>query len=234
MSERAIAYTNTNLNRMALLGLNKDVLTQAIWSGLSQYRSVSWLEPLNAGGSKASFSIVRALREQLLGNGMGWVMLNQKGQCFTNNPEKQISIIVNSGDKYTGLDTGLDREPCTKNGKGSTIKKQVKGNWNFGQTLCLFEEGLADMENLPDDVVDTADGNELWILLYYYDSLKQEMRFELSLPIGVKEVGTQGKVKVSEWKCRLIFTPLSFDEDAVTSKTPDFDDEIEFIITPKE
>jgi hypothetical protein len=234
MLEKAITYTNTNLNRMTLLGLNKDVLTQAMWAGLSQYRSASKLEPLNAGGSKASFSIVQTLREQLLGNGLGWVMLNKKGQCLTNNPEKQISIIVTSGDKYTGVEyTGINKLPCTKNGKGSTTKKQIKGN--LEQTLCLFEEGLiSDRENLPDDVIDSADDNELWVLLYHFDISKKEVRFELSLPIGYKEVGAQGKVKVSKWDDRLIFTPLSFDEDAIRSNTPDFDDEIEFNIIPKE
>jgi len=229
MSERAIAYTNTNLARMALLGLNETVLTQAVWAGLSQYRSASELEPLNAGGSKASFSIIQTLREQLLSNGMGWVILNQKGQCLTNNPEKQISIIVTSGDKHTGL----DGQPCTKNGKGSTTKRQVKGN--LEQTLCLFEEGLiTDKEELDSRLTETADSNELWVLLYHFDQSKKEVRFELSLPIGFREVGKQGKVKVSQWDDRLIFPSLPFDESITTPTTLDFDEEIEFNITPKD
>jgi hypothetical protein len=230
MSETAIALINSNLKRMESLGLNQEVLTQSMLMGLSQYRSASKLEPLNAGGSKASFAIVQTLRQQLLGNGKGWQMLNQKGQCLTVNPENQISIITTSGDKYTGLSDG---QPCTKNGKGLETKNQVRKN--LGQTLCLFEEGLiTDREQQDDEYIESADDNQLWLLLYYFDFHTKEVRFELSLPIGIKEVGNKGKVKVSKWSDRLTFPPLSFDENNIITELPEFDDEIEFNISPKE
>jgi len=234
MSEIAITYSNnieTSLERMASLGLSTEVLTQSIWMGLSKYRSASKLEPLNAGGSKASFAIIETLRSQLLGNGLGWKMLNQNGQSLTVNSEKQVSVIVTSGDKYTGLTDGDD--PCTRNGKGAETKNQVKKN--LGQTLCLFEEGIiTDREELPDEIVNSIDKNELWVLLYHFDLLKNEVRFELSLPIGIKEVGNKGKVKVSEWAERLIFPSLPFDESNNSNEAQEFNDEIEFNIKPKE
>jgi len=230
MSETVLALVNSNLQRMESLGLNQEILTQSMLMGLSQYRSASKLEPLNAGGSKASFAIVQTLRQQLLGNGLGWKMLNQKGQCLTINPENQISIITTSGDKYTGLSDG---QPCTKNGKGLETKNQVKKN--IGQTLCLFEEGaIIDKEQQDIEYIESADDNQLWLLLYYFDFYKKEARFELSLPIGVKEVGNKGKVKVSQWSDRLTFPAISFDEDSIIAELPDFDDEIEFNISPKE
>lgn len=234
MSEIAIVGINnseTNFERMASLGLNSEVLTQSIWMGLSKYRSASKLEPLNAGGSKASFAIIETLREQLLGNGLGWKMLNQNGQCLTTNSEKQVSVLVTSGDKYTGLIEGVD--PCTRNGKGAETKNQVKKN--LGQTLCLFEEGIiTDREKLPNEIVEPIDRNELWVLLYHFDLTNKEVRFELSLPIGIKEVGNKGKVKVSEWADRLRFSSLPFDENNITNESPEFNDDIEFNIKPKE
>jgi hypothetical protein len=234
MTELAIAFTTSNLERMESLGLNKQVLTQSMHMGLSQHRSASKLEPLNASGSRASFAIVQALRQQLLSSGMGWKMLNQRGQCLTINPDNNISIITTSGDKHTGLNSGLvGSQPCTKNGKGLETKNQVINNQ--GQTLCMFEEGvITDNEHQPQHISESADDNQLWLLLYYFDSANQEVRFELSLPVGIKDVGNKGKVKVSKWLDRLIFTPLPFDEAIVIPETHDFDDEIHFNITPKE
>lgn len=232
--ESVIADINPTLDRMEGLGINQEMLTQSMLSGLSQYRSASDLEPLNAGGSKASFVIVQTLREQLLSNGLGWKMVNQKGQCLTVNSDNKISIITTSGDKYTGLNDGCGgKKPCTRNGKGLETKIQVIKNQ--GQTLCLFEQGLiTDRECKSEGIIESADDNQLWFLLYYFDFGKKEVRFELSLPVGVKTTGNQGKVKVSNWSERLIFSPLPFGESSTTDKLPEFDKDIEFNVTQKE
>lgn len=233
MSEAVVSHITkqTSIEKMSLLGLNREVLSQTMSMGLSQYKSASKLEPLNAGGSKASFAIIETLRQQLLSNEKGWSMINHNGQCLTVNSSHGMSIIATSGDKYTGL--SYDLQPCTKNGKGLETKSQIERNQ--GQTLCLFDEGLMiDRENSSPQVETSADGNELWVLLYYFDLAKKEVRFELSLPIGIKEVGSKGKVKVSEWADRIIFTPLPFEQGNDSLKSPDFNDEIEFNIKQKE
>jgi hypothetical protein len=233
MSSTAIIVSKNkvaNSERLALLGITEELLTQSIWTGLIQHRATSRLEPLNAGGSKAYFAIIKALREQLLGNGLGWKQLNQNGQSLVINPVKKINIIVTSGDKYTGLNYGV---PCTKNGKGSETKNYV--HKNIGQNFNLFEDGIVDqIHEFDGKVLEPVDGTELWVLLYHFDFSGKEVRFELSLPIGIKEVGNNGKVKVSEWADRIIFNALSFEENKITNESPKFNEDIEFIIKSKD
>lgn len=215
--------------RMNSLGLTVETLAQSIWSGLFQHRSTSKLEPLNAAGSKAYFAIVKALREQLLANGKGWSKLEHNGQSLLVNPENSITIMATSGDKYTGLDDMVS--PCTKNGKGFETKNYVSKN--LVENLELFED-YRNLEQLSDINDAPADGNQLWVLLYHFDFGKKEVRFELSLPIGIREFGKNGKVKVSEWADRLLFEPISFTSPTFNHQSPTFNDDIAFNIKPKE
>jgi hypothetical protein len=211
-------------SKLESLGLSRVILKQAIGAGLLKYCSASKLAPLNAGGSEASFAIIQMLREQLLSNN-GWMLLNQHGQSLTVNPDLQISIVVTSGDKDTGLPDG---RPCTKNGKGSETKNQIRQNIMTGQTFNLFddESEVAEKET-------NVDNHVLWVLLYHFDPKKKEVRYELSLPVGFKDVGTKGKVKVSNWTDRLHFDPIPFNDITVSHEPTDFNDEIEFSVTPK-
>tara|TARA_R110001583_G_scaffold23841_2_gene87486 strand:+ start:6686 stop:7381 length:696 start_codon:yes stop_codon:yes gene_type:complete len=210
------------------LGLSFEILQSSISAGISEYMSASSLAPLNAGGSKASFAIIENIREQLLQNSLGWSMVNKHGQCLTNNADENLSIVVTSGDKDTGLADGY---PCTKNGKGTETKNQVLRN--IGKTLNLFDEPQItnDCADIDSKKVDT---HELWLLLYYFDHQKKEVRFELSLPIGYKEVGRYGKVKVTDWGTRLFFTPVSFEDYLITKNITAFSDDIDFVVTSKE
>jgi hypothetical protein len=215
------------------VGLNEQILKEAIGAGLSKYLSASKLAPLNAGGSMASFKIIETLRGQLLSNQTGWSMLNLKGQCLTINANAQITLVVTSGDRDTGLREG---QPCTKNGKGCETKNQIRRN--IGQTFNLFEDDLFEEQQVSDGLgfiqkASKIDDHELWVLLYFFDNSKKEIRYELSLPIGFKDVGVNGKVKVSEWGDRIYFRPIPFETALAIDEPADFNDEVEFTVTPK-
>ncbi|BFL83811.1 hypothetical protein FAP94_12335 [Morganella morganii] len=216
------------------VGLNEQILKEAIGAGLSQYLSASELAPLNAGGSMASFKIIETLRGQLLNNKTGWSILNLKGQCLTINGSAQITLVATSGDKDTGLREG---QPCTKNGKGCETKNQIRRN--IGQTFNLFEHDLFEEQQLSDGFgfmqeASKIDDHELWVLLYFFDNSKKEVRYELSLPIGFKDVGVHGKVKVSEWGDRIYFRPVPFETTLAIDEPVNFNDEVEFTVTSKE
>ncbi|MFB2661816.1 hypothetical protein [Shewanella mangrovisoli] len=215
------------------IGLKEQVFKQAIGAGLSEYLTASKLAPLNAGGSMASFKIIETLRHQLLSNRCGWKMKNLNGLCLTINSGAQISLVTTSGDKYTGLQEG---QPCTKNGKGCETKNQICQN--IGQNLSLFEDDLfKDIQSVNELALileeSKIDAHELWVLLYYFDNVKKEVRYELSLPIGFKDVGKMGKVKVSQWRDRVFFSPIPYEAALAIDEPADFSDEFEFTVTPK-
>lgn len=218
------------------LGLNKEVLQNTATAGLADFKLTSPLAPVNAAGSRASFAMIAALRAQLLGNESGWKKLNQKGQSLTINADYQISLIVTSGDKDTGIPNS---QPSTKNGKGEETKSQVQRNVQLGQTYNLFNDRHDEFD--ADDILDnilnqneSVDGHELWILLYHFDRAKKELRYELSLPIGITDVGTNGKVKVSSWADRIIFDAIPFDTTLTESESTDFSEDFDFDLTPKD
>ncbi|WP_286269216.1 hypothetical protein [Thalassotalea hakodatensis] len=212
------------------LGITHQVLVNAVKKGIEEHAFTSPYEPLNAGGSKASFTIIKTLRQQLLTINKGWALKNQSGQCLTVNSENNITVIVTSGDKYTGL-SDTHKDPCTKNGKGMFTKDQIM--CNYGQTLSLF--GDSELPDLPAATSSNSkDENQFWYLLYFFDFGKKEVRFELSLPNGIKEIGSAGKVKVSRWVERNLFAPLPFEAYDEFNDTNQFNEDIDFDVKPRE
>ncbi|TKB53076.1 hypothetical protein [Ferrimonas aestuarii] len=213
----------TDSQKLDAMGISPSAVEQAMWKASREYRSASELEPLNAGGSRASFEAVRTLREALLSMANGWKILNKHGQCLTINPERGLSILVTSGDKDTGL---VDGQPKTKNGKGAETKLQVSANRQM--SFDLFGEPANQSEE------ECIDKQQTWVLLYYFDFVKKEVRFELSLPVAFQDSGKQGKVKISDWKDRIYFKPIPLDDAARVNSPSEFNEEPDIEVVPKD
>lgn len=199
------------------MGMTKDILHRAISEGIYEYRNVSKLHPLNAGGSRAWAEIIASFREQLLQTDNGWGFEHRNGLTLTINRELSLNVVVTSGDKDTGLIAGY---PKTKNAKGNATRDFIGVNYD------LFEhESDSTVHSFK------IDRTETWVLLYHIDNGKKEVRFELSLPKGM--AGDNESIRICSWLKRIVFEPIPFDQVVTNIDKPEFNDDIEFELTKK-
>jgi hypothetical protein len=176
---------------------------------LSEYRKTTSHDAVTAAGSYAYYEAVRCIRTLLCPK--GWKKKIQNGLEITTLPEKQISIIVSSGNKYTG---NRRIEPSTKNRKGRQTQKIVLSNT---EQLFLFPELNQSTRE--------SDSGATWIFLYHIDIKNSEMRMELSLPIELHK----DTLRVHKWEKRIILPNIGFDTFDLTPK-PEVVPEIEIEI----
>lgn len=181
---------------------------------LTAYTQATPHDALNAAGSFAYFEAVRCMRDIFCPK--GWKIESENGLEAIALPDIKVRIIVSSGDQYTG---NSDVAPSTKNSKGPQTKKIVNLN---AKLRWLFPEMDKPIEQ------DSGD-NATWIFLYHVDMKKNEMRIELSLPVGFdinKEI-------VQEWKERILLPSIDFDSSANEIIENEFTPEVEFEIKRK-
>jgi len=109
-----------------------------------------------APGGQQWFETVESIRTALVER--GWHPQEKDNCPFITAPDYSISIVVMTGDRYTGR----KNSPANQAEKGAVTKRFIEQN----QQLELF--------NTP----------PVWVLLYHYDKQSHEVRFELSLPTG--------------------------------------------------
>lgn len=200
------------------MGLREEVIRRAIHEGLGEYLGVTKLHPLTAGGSRAWQEVIASLREQLLSeDSSDWGIEHKRGLDLTYNREKNVNLVVTSGDKDTGREEGF---PKTKNSKGAATRDFV------GVNLSFFDEDN-DLPLLEKKI----DKTETWVLLYHIDMGKKEVRFELSLPKGMN--GSANNIKINSWVQRIVFDSLPFKQDIKVKQQPDFNESVGFDITKK-
>ncbi|MEL4392316.1 MULTISPECIES: hypothetical protein [Shewanella] len=228
MANKSISFNNLHSNlefELSSLGLDEMMLRNVVWMGLQDIKAKSDLEPLNAAGSRASFTMTRVLRVHLLKPELGWSMLNQNGLAMTVNKERGLSIVLASGDKFTGLRELI--APSTKNSRGKATSNLVEHNHKVIRDLfCETDENLVETDEPKQQ--EQVDKHQLWVLLYHFDYAKKEVRYELSLPDGMRPVGEDGKIKISKWKQRFIFNSLPFDDNTFDIPPQEFTEDIEF------
>lgn len=203
----------SQLSRLQELGLKQEYFINAVSSGISESFKSTALHPVTDKGIRGWGEIIASLRAELLTRANGWSEKRDHGLELTTNSSLGLSIIVSSGDSETGSHNG---NPYTKNSKGYATQKIVEDN------STLFE-----MNSFSSDSADTM---STWVLLYFFDDAEKEVRFELSLPIGL--VGKGRTLRVGSWKERIIFSPISFEENVKIEK--DFTDDVNFELNKKQ
>jgi hypothetical protein len=184
--------------RLEKLGLDTEILKQAVNLGLLARLECTENDPSSFPGICSWAASVRSLREQLIPR--GWERLNDRNLPLTVNRSLGIAITASSGDDCTGIE-GLF--PRTRNPKGVTTQQKVKSN---AEQLGLF----TDTTDTPEELIAEVKKWNTWLLLSYRDVANRKIRCELSCPIGL---GPDGRV--DEWSERIILEDILFDGDSV-------------------
>ncbi len=178
-------------------GIKESALQAAIQDGLYEIRQSTDLDAKTDPGSRAWGAVIRGLRRELLADNSEWSFSFVSGLNLTHNKNKGLNIVVMSGDKDTGL---VDGSPKSKNPKGAATEILVGENYDLFNTPQNITP-ISDESAVADPTVNC-------VLLYFFDYGKKEVRYELSIPVGMTE--SAGKTRISSWKERYIFEAVPF------------------------
>lgn len=210
-----VNYKNEVGSDIAKLGISLKCLERAIEEGFRAFSREGEDSPRTAGGYNAWSYILKQLRFEL--RTLKWGDNHySNGVDEIRSLSRDISIVVNTGDKNTGV---ASETPRPKNQKGTALQTRIETN------NVLFERN--DI-TVPEPI----DPYQTWILLFYIDEEKKEVRYELSLPIMYE------KNTIVGWANRIICDPFNISsEPNVTLKTdleqPTETEEIDFEILRK-
>jgi len=202
------------------LGLDIPLLTEAILKGQAKRNEATPNHPANTGGTYFYHETVRAVRDRLVP--MGWKRERVGNLELTLSPCRKIALAVSGGDHNTGMP---DKDPCTRNPKGSQTRRVVSHNEH--QYTFDFEPDFA----VPDEVKSgTHYDYEVWWLLSFLDKALKQIRSELSLPIGMNEMN-----RISKWRHRVLLPSVSLsDTDHIgTGSEESYSEEVDFEVQPR-
>lgn len=197
------------------LGLTADILTTVIEQLFHAFKLTGPNMPKSSPGTNAWARGIEVLREETIP--LGWTPDEPNNQPRALSPDKKVAITVSSGDANTG---NPNKSPQTRNDKGSQTSKCAKYNSQQGE-LFPADSKIVSMPRK------SALSEELWIILFYIDVDKSEVRYELSRPTSMGE-----NSKVNGWSHRLIIPSVSF-EQALLSQTTEDAAEVDVFVTPK-
>lgn len=186
-------------SRLSELKLDEATISEAVQAGFMQWATCTANHPPSFPGFSAWSETVKVLRDRLLP--CGWLRSNEANLPFTINSAGTVAIAVATGDESTGE---ADFTPCTRSRKGPRTRKAVAVN---NRQLTLFP-----IEVTPEELaLLQGEGRRMtWLLLFYRDEIKREVRFELSRPTKINK-----DEKVDGWIERILFRPFPFDGDVV-------------------
>ena len=156
----------------------------AIRGGLGGRNEVTRASAPTAAGVQQWLKTVEDLRTLLAA--LQWHIHEQQNCPFISSPDRSISIVVMTGNSETGKN-GFE-DPTNQAEKGAVAENFVQQN----SQLELFNRDSFKLAK------DKQQETQVWALLYNYDKVLNEVRYELSLPTGFDNK------KITEWGVRLI------------------------------
>jgi hypothetical protein len=179
----------TQLHR---LGLNRQLLVNALEQGEAQRRLATDLDPRTAAGYTGWARTIRIMREGVIGLNVGWFPAEWTGIPVVINADETIALTATSGDENTGRpDTGDD--PTTKNPKG----------WGTAEVVAINAQESLDIP-----------APTTWVLLY--DSSADGLHAELSCPEALAANGY-----IEAWSVRIIIGRLDLGEPDAQRDVPE-------------
>jgi len=160
------------------------IFCDAIRGGLGGRNEATRASAPTAAGVQQWFKTVEDLRTLLAT--VQWQIHEQQNCPFISSPEHAISIVVMTGNSDTGKN-GFE-DPTNQAEKGAVAENFVHKN----SQLELFNRAAFNLAK------ENKRETQVWALLYHYDKMLKEVRFELSLPTGFDNK------KITEWGERLI------------------------------
>ncbi len=164
--------------------LSPTIFQNAIMGGLSGRNEVTRASAPTAAGVQQWLNTVKDLRTLLAS--VQWHIHEQQNCPFISSPDRVISIVVMTGSSETGK-KGFE-DPTNQAEKGAVAENFVQKN----HQLELFNRGSFNLAK------DHQKETQVWALLYHYDKVLNEVRFELSLPTGFSNK------KITEWGERIL------------------------------
>jgi hypothetical protein len=184
--------------RLAELGLEEELLKEAVRRGQLAYISCTANHPPQFPGLAAWAETVRALREYVVP--LGWQRSNDNNYALVVDPEAAVAIAVATGNDGTGR---ADAIPSTNASKGPSTSDAVVAN----QLRFSF------MEERPAQSSRGGKSRATWILLIHRAAT--EVRCELSLPISIGEDG-----HIDLWRERILLGSIPLDGDFIDIVPP--------------
>jgi len=200
-------------SRLAELGLEEEILMQAVEQGQAAWANCTPNHPSLFRGISAWAETISALREALMPR--AWRRSDNGNLPLTINESGTIALTVSTGDETTGK---RDGSPSTKSSKGPRTADAV--------TINAAQASLFEIRLRPEDLKDQS-GMMTWILLFHRDAEAHEVRRELSRPI---EMNSEGYV--DGWAERIILGSIPLGGDTVriptsnAPQTPNIDVEV--------
>lgn len=185
---RAVLVDEPELVEARLQDLHPDLTStlfrNAVRGGLAARNEITRASAPTAAGVKHWLQTVEDLRTLLAT--LQWHIHEQQNCPFISSPDRSVSIVVMTGNSETGKN-GFE-DPTNQAEKGAVAESFVQQN----SQLELFNRDSFKIAK------EKQKETQVWALLYHYDKVLNEVRFELSLPTGF------GKKKITEWGIRLI------------------------------
>ena len=185
---RATIVDDPALVETRLLELHPDLTTilfrSAIRGGLAGRNEVTRASAPTAAGVLQWLKTVEDLRTLLAA--LQWHIHEQQNCPFISSPDRSISIVVMTGNCETGKN-GFE-DPTNQAEKGAVAENFIQQN----SQLELFNRDSFKLAK------EKQKETQVWALLYHYDKVLNEVRFELSLPTGFDNK------KITDWGVRLI------------------------------
>lgn len=185
-------------SRLHGMGLTEASLREAIYQGHLQRTQLTINHPIIFHGLNMWGWVVKELRDQL--RPMGWVREDIGSYALTINDEHMVAITVASGDESTGNPAA---HPTNRSRKGRNTVEAIETN----RQMDMFEQ-------LPPEVV-VEGGRQTWVLMHHTDTVRGEIRIELSRP---SSIGNDGKI--TAWAERIILGSIPFDDELVEIYPP--------------
>lgn len=160
------------------------LLSNAILSGLGARNDTTRASAATAAGMQQWLKTVWQLRTSL--SERGWRIHDLKNCPFISAPDHSLSIVVMTGNGQTGLQSSED--PTNQAEKGVVMEGCIQLN----SQLELFNRDAFSATKKKHKET------QVWVFLYHYDKVLNEVRFELSCPTGF------GKKKITAWGERLV------------------------------
>jgi len=185
---RAMIVEDPALVEARLLELHPDLkailFKDAVRGGLAGRNEVTRASAPTAAGVQQWLKTVEDLRTLLAA--LQWHIHEQQNCPFISSPDRSISIVVMTGNSETGKN-GFE-DPTNQAEKGAVAENFIQQN----SQLELFNRDSFRLAK------EKQKETQVWALLYHYDKVLNEVRFELSLPTGFDNK------KITEWGVRLI------------------------------
>lgn len=173
------------------MGIDQEALDSAKWAGYRARARCTDNDVAMAPSMMEYFAVNRALRDWFVP--LGWEIGRDDGLEFIVSPGGTMKIICAGGDQHTGV---VGRTPKTRAEKGVRWHEAVDSNVGYsGQMEFKGLEGIECLRLVSVDV-------PCWCFLVYASS-REELRAELSFPVGTDTIG-----RLSSWDVRIILPTL--------------------------